>query len=89
MVEGLKNGKKIKMETRNWQLDLHGVKHKDVFSKVDSFIGEHILRGTYCVEIITGRSKDMKHLVKKVLSDYELFSEETLLNPGKLIVNLT
>ena len=77
------------MENRNWVLDLHGVRHKDVHSKVDSFIGEHILKGTYCVEIITGKSKEMKYLVQKVLSDYELFSEETLLNSGKLIVNLT
>lgn len=89
LVEELKNGKQIKMEIRNCQLDLHGVKHKEVFSKVDSFIGEHILKGTYCVEIITGKSKEMKYLVKNVLSGYELFSEETLINPGKLIINLT
>jgi len=27
-------------------------------------------------------------LVSRVLDDYELYAEETMLNPGKLVVNL-
>jgi hypothetical protein len=30
----------------------------------------------------------MKMLVSRVLDDYELYAEETMLNPGKLVVNL-
>ena len=69
-------------------LDLHGTKIKDVFSKVDKFIGGHIMKGTPEVEIITGRSRIMKISVNRVLDDYEIYSQESILNPGKLIVNL-
>jgi len=70
-------------------LDLHGVKHKNVFKIVDKFIGNHLLKGTLQVQIITGHSEKMKHLVNQVLDDYEMYSQESILNPGKLTVNLT
>ncbi len=54
----------------NLTLDLHGVKHKDVFTHVDKFIGEHLLRGHLQVQIITGHSDKMKKLVNEVLGDY-------------------
>jgi len=69
-------------------LDLHGTKHADVFRKVDRFIGEHIQRGTYEVEIITGFSKPMKKLVEDVLNDYGLTAEESWMNAGKLIIKM-
>ena len=69
-------------------LDLHGIKHANVFHKVDQFIGHHIQRGTREVEIITGFSKQMKNLVNEVLADYGLNSEEAWMNPGKLIIKL-
>jgi len=69
-------------------LDLHGTKHIDVFKKVDTFLGENIIRGVIEVEIITGYSSDMKSLVNIVLDDYELESEEDFLNKGKLVVKL-
>lgn len=71
-------------------LDLHGTKHRDVFRKVDVFIGEHLLKGTTNqIFIITGHSKDMKNLVNKVLGDYELYSQESIINNGLLVVDLT
>jgi len=70
-------------------LDLHGTTHKEVFSKVDKFIGEHLMKGTPSVVIITGHSTVMKKLVSKVLDDYEMYSQESILNPGKLTVDLT
>jgi DNA-nicking Smr family endonuclease len=69
-------------------LDLHGTKHIDVFKKVDTFLGENIIRGIIEVEIITGYSSDMKSLVNIVLDDYGLESEEDFLNKGKLVVKL-
>jgi len=69
-------------------LDLHGTKHIDVFKKVDTFLGESIIRGIIEVEIITGYSSDMKSLVNIVLDDYGLESEEDFLNKGKLVVKL-
>lgn len=70
-------------------LDLHGTKHKDAFSKVDKFIGEHLLKGTPSVQIIIGRSRVMKMLVDRTLDDYEMYSQTSVLNPGKLIISLT
>ncbi len=70
-------------------LDLHGVRHKEVFSKVDKFIGEHLLKGTPSVSIITGHSLEMKKYVNRVLDDYEMYSQESILNPGKITVDLT
>ena len=76
------------MKLENNVLDLHGTKIKDVFAKVDKFIGGHLFRGTSEVEIITGRSKVMKIAVNRVLDDYEIYSQESISNPGKLIINL-
>tara|TARA_R110000824_G_scaffold120384_2_gene275714 strand:+ start:834 stop:1058 length:225 start_codon:yes stop_codon:yes gene_type:complete len=70
-------------------LDLHGVRHKEVFSKVDKFIGEHLLKGTPSISIITGHSLEMKKYVNRVLDDYEMYSQESILNPGKITVDLT
>jgi len=69
----------------NLTLDLHGVKHKDVFICVDKFIGEHILIGNPEVHIITGHSDKMKELVNEVLGDYGLdgkpgFVDDTILH---------
>tara|TARA_B100000927_G_C16057085_1_gene305580 strand:+ start:125 stop:346 length:222 start_codon:yes stop_codon:yes gene_type:complete len=69
-------------------LDLHGIKHADVFRKVDTFVGENIIRGVNEVEIITGYSVKMKSLVNIVLDDYGLDSEEDFLNKGRLVVKL-
>lgn len=71
------------------KLDLHGVKHADVFRTVDQFIGHHIQRGTTNVEIVTGYSKHMKSIVETVLIDYNVSSKESWMNAGKLDVDLT
>ena len=70
------------------ELDLHGIKHNDVFRKVDQFIGGHIQRGTREVFIVTGYSKEMKGIVNDVLSDYGATSKEEWGNNGKLIIKL-
>jgi len=70
-------------------LDLHNIRHKDVFKIVDNFIGKHLITYTNEAHIITGHSKKMKEIVNEVLDDYELYSQESILNPGKLIINLT
>lgn len=70
-------------------LDLHGVKHINVFRNVDQFIGHHIQRGTRDVEIVIGYSKEMKRIVEDVLLDYGVSSQEAWMNPGKLIINLS
>ena len=80
--------KKERMKTNGISLDLHGVKHGQVFKTVDKFIGKHIQKGTNEVYFITGNSPKMKMLVERALDDYELYAEESVFNPGKLVVNL-
>ena len=69
-------------------LDLHGVRHGDVTNKTDKFIGEHLLKGSAQVIIITGHSKSMKKLVSEVLKDYNLTSETSFFNNGSVNVAL-
>jgi len=73
----------------NLRLNLHGVKHKDVFTHVDKFIGEHILLGNLQVQIITGHSDKMKKLVKEVLVDYGIESEQSFFDNSTLNIKLT
>lgn len=70
-------------------LDLHGTSYQEVFNKVDRFIGENLLKGTSSVSIITGHSKEMIKQVKRVLDDYEMYSQESVLTPDKLTIDLT
>lgn len=72
----------------NNELDLHGVKHADVFSVVDKFIGSHIQKGTREVSIITGFSQGMKDKVQDVLNDYGATYQNAWMNNGKILVNL-
>ena len=70
------------------ELDLHNVRHKDVQSVMDKFLGEHMMNGTEHVTIITGDSERMKEIVKEVLDDYGLVPEEGFINTGSLNVKL-
>ena len=76
------------MNIDKYTLDLHGVKHKDVFRKVDTFIGSHIMDRSKTVFIITGRSPEMKKIVNKTLSDYNMESKDTFTNPGIVSISL-
>jgi len=69
-------------------LDLHGLKHEYVYKTVDQFIGNHIIKRTSEISIITGRSIKMKKIVSEILLDYSIESEEEFANPGKLIISL-
>ena len=70
------------------KLDLHGIKHADVYRVVDVFLYENIKRGSDEVYIVTGYSSRMKEIVNEVLSDYKLSSKEMWNNYGKLIVKI-
>jgi DNA-nicking Smr family endonuclease len=77
------------MNGDRFTLDLHGVRHKDVSRKIDTFIGDHLLNGTSTIFIMTGRSPDMKKIVDKTLGDYQMTSIEHINNPGIVTVSLS
>lgn len=70
-------------------LDLHRLRHHEVPRKIDQFIGDHMLRGTRSVQIITGNSDKMKQIVNETLNDYQLTSTTEFNNNGSVIVDLT
>ena len=72
----------------NHSLDLHGVRHGDVSRKIDSFIGNHLMRGSSEVQIIIGNSEEMKKIVDTTLEDYGLESEHNFLTKSKLTIKL-
>ena len=53
------------------KLDLHGTKHEDVKSKVIRFVESHWDSGNE-LQVITGKSGQMIHLVQNVLDEYRL-----------------
>lgn len=62
-------------------LDLHGVRHIDVYWTVKRFIEDNYHELDR--KIITGNSREMKRLVYEVLNDYHL--EPFLENDSELI----
>tara|TARA_B100000927_G_scaffold51349_1_gene38181 strand:+ start:3611 stop:3832 length:222 start_codon:yes stop_codon:yes gene_type:complete len=72
----------------NLELDLHYTRHKDVQTKLDEFLGKHMMRGTNEVVVITGNSDNMKKVVKDVLIDYGLTPEISPINNGILTIKL-
>jgi len=74
---------------QSYSLDLHGTRHGDVFNKVDRFVGEHLLKGTPAITIITGQSPEMKKHVHRVLDQYEMYGQEGVINTGQLTIDLT
>ena len=70
------------------ELDLHNIRHQDVQTKLDKFLGEHMMKGTNEIRIVTGNSDNMKNVVDDVLNDYGLTSQPSPLNNGILIIKL-
>jgi len=76
------------MERLSKTLDLHGMRYADVPRAIDLFIGSHIVSGTNEIEIITGKSEEMKSMVRGISEDYSCSVEDVWGNPGSMIVNL-
>jgi len=38
------------------EIDLHNIRHQDVQTKLDKFLGEHMMKGSNEVRIVTGNS---------------------------------
>ena len=76
------------MNKKNYNLDLHGVKHVDVGGEVDRFIGEHLMDGSKSVIVITGNSDEVKNLVGKTIADYGLTYTESWGRTGEVSISL-
>ena len=67
-------------------IDLHGIKHRDASSMIDSFIREN--EDNLPVEIITGNSIDMQLILRRVINNYSLKMEPTsFVNLGSYVIS--
>lgn len=70
------------------ELDLHGVKHQDVGSLLDSFIWENMKRKTSYIKIITGNSSKMKEIVYEIVEEYGFTISDDYGITNYIIINL-
>ena len=72
------------------RLDLHGIRHRDVYSLVDNFLNDIILEDNEESkhEIVTGYSDRMKELVVEVLNEYKIEALEHHWNDGVVVIKL-
>ena len=71
----------------NHIIDLHGLTHKEAISKVESELIGISMSNYWEVEIITGKSGNMKNKIcKEVLDPFNFFYYIPTNNPGVIIV---
>ncbi len=63
-------------------IDLHGVRHKDVYFLLE----KPCINGDLPFIVVTGKSSMMKKIVTQVVASFGLHTQEKLLNSGRLIV---
>jgi len=63
-------------------IDLHGVRHRDVYYLLE----KPCIDGELPFTVITGKSSTMKKIVVEVVSGFGLQTHEKLGNSGRLIV---
>lgn len=69
-------------------LDLHGIKHLDASRKIDKFLWSSMERNISQVEIITGKSVEMKSIVKSIIKEYGFSISMETMDGGSLIITL-
>lgn len=73
----------------NGIIDLHGVKHEDVGTKLDYFIWESMKQKLSAIKVITGNSNEMKKIVFEIANEYGFSIDDSFSNSGSLIITLT
>jgi DNA-nicking Smr family endonuclease len=69
-------------------LDLHGIKHLDASREIDKFLWSSMERNISQVEIITGKSVEMKSIVKSIIKEYGFSISMETMDGGSLIITL-
>lgn len=70
------------------QIDLHGVKHENVGSTLDSFIWEHMQKKSSAIHIITGNSPEMKRIVTEIAKEYGFEIADSFGNEAQMTLHL-
>jgi DNA-nicking Smr family endonuclease len=69
-------------------LDLHGIKHLDAYREIDKFLWNSMQKKITQVEIITGKSIEMKSIVKNIIEEYGFSISMETMDGGSLIILL-
>ena len=64
-------------------IDLHNVRHRDVYYILE----KHCINGDLPLTVITGNSTTMKKIVVQIATMFELDAQEKLGNSGRLIID--
>lgn len=63
-------------------IDLHGVRHKDVYGLLE----KPCLNDDIPFTVITGKSNTMKKIVTQIVATFGLYAHEKLGNEGRMVV---
>jgi len=63
-------------------VDLHGVRHKDVYYAIEKYC----TNGDIPFVVVTGKSETMKKIVNQIVATFGLCTREKLDNSGRIIV---
>jgi len=69
-------------------IDLHGVKHENVGSMLDTFIWENMKRNATAIKVITGNSAEMKKIVLDIANEYGFSVDDSWTNSGTVIITI-
>ena len=69
-------------------LDLHGIKHLDAYREIDKFLWNSMQKKITQVEIITGKSIEMKSIVQNIIEEYGFSISMETMDGGSLIILL-
>ena len=70
------------------KIDLHGVKHENVGSTLDSFIWEQMKKKAAAVHVITGNSPEMKRIVTEIAKEYGFDVADSFGNEAQMTLHL-
>jgi DNA-nicking Smr family endonuclease len=70
------------------KIDLHGVKHENVASMLDSFIWEEMKKKSAAIHIITGNSSEMKRIVTEIANEYGFEIADSFGNEAQMTLHL-
>jgi len=69
------------------EIDLHGLKHKEVEDTLESMLISYYNLGSFPIRVITGHSHKMKRLLTTAVDNQKFKSHEEYHNRGATIIH--
>ena len=68
------------------EIDLHGLKHKEVEDTLESMLISYYNLGSFPIRVMTGHSPMMKKIVSKIIENLKFKESKINTNYGSIIV---